>query len=329
MVLLHVKTAEERNQFLFETRTQELVSTVTAQIVELHLTRLRALKVAEAAEALATFGPLRPEETRGLTEEVRGEKGLPQFLAFFTVSSSAHRRPTGERLATESGCAGCCAFQPGRRSRRPTHQPRPQPLPHRSASPERSCRSYQKNLHRSRRKTLAQKGPRACMRTRDVDSRLRVEAPLRHSSVGGFNARRLCCDSQAERREPLGLAEVKEGLELLGGAIQIAYPAFHGLPSWEPARALLEGGEASSGYEISEARPCPTRLLRRAAALLPPARKARVSASERALSSEYHGRERTAVVDGKATAARRASLQVHGLKRKDANRRQTATQVGR
>lgn len=70
MVLLHVKTADERNQFLFETTTKEKIKDVIAAVTKLHLTRLNALKLADAAEAVATYGPLRPEETRGLTEEV-------------------------------------------------------------------------------------------------------------------------------------------------------------------------------------------------------------------------------------------------------------------
>ena len=70
MVWLHVKTAEDRNQFLFETTLDKKVKDVIGELVSIHLTRLRALKTAEAAEALATYGPLRPEETRGLTEEV-------------------------------------------------------------------------------------------------------------------------------------------------------------------------------------------------------------------------------------------------------------------
>lgn len=71
MVLLHVKTADDRNQFLFETKVDKRVKDVVADVTSIHLTRLQALKVAEAAAALATHGPLRPEETRGLTEEVR------------------------------------------------------------------------------------------------------------------------------------------------------------------------------------------------------------------------------------------------------------------
>lgn len=70
MVLLHVKTADEQHQFLFNTKTSEIVKDVISEVTALHLKRMKALKVADAAEALATYGPLRPEETRGLTEEV-------------------------------------------------------------------------------------------------------------------------------------------------------------------------------------------------------------------------------------------------------------------
>lgn len=71
MVLLHVKTADDSNQFLFEVETKEKVKDIIHALTSLHLKRIQTLKLADAAEALATYGPLRPEETRGLTEEVR------------------------------------------------------------------------------------------------------------------------------------------------------------------------------------------------------------------------------------------------------------------
>lgn len=55
-----------------------------------------------------------------------------------------------------------------------------------------------------------------------------------------------------ERREALTLEAAKECVNLLNGALQIAYPAYHGLPTWEPARLLLEGKETTGSPEISE-----------------------------------------------------------------------------
>lgn len=57
---------------------------------------------------------------------------------------------------------------------------------------------------------------------------------------------------QVERREALLLEAVQETLNLLRGALQIAYPANHGLPCWEPARLLLEDKETTGGQDISQ-----------------------------------------------------------------------------
>ncbi|KAL8451151.1 hypothetical protein Emed_002189 [Eimeria media] len=157
MVLLHVKTADDSNQFLFETSTKETVKNIVAAVTSIHLTRLQALKTAEAAEALATHGPLRPEETRGLTEEVAKLSNLDVY-------------PDGP----------------------PTN---PDPHFYRTGVPP---------------------------------------------------------PKEVDLREPLTLEQAKESLNLLKGAIQIAYPAYHGLPTWEPARLLLEGKESNAGSEISE-----------------------------------------------------------------------------
>ena len=57
---------------------------------------------------------------------------------------------------------------------------------------------------------------------------------------------------QVERREALRLEAVQETLNVLQGALQIAYPANHGLPSWEPVRLILEDKETTGSQEISE-----------------------------------------------------------------------------
>ncbi|CDJ46726.1 hypothetical protein, conserved [Eimeria brunetti] len=177
MVLLHVKTADQQHQFLFETKTSETVKDVVAAVTTLHLARLKALKVADAAEALATYGPLRPEETRGLTEEVAKLSNLNLY-------------PDGP----------------------PTN---PDPHFYRTGLPP----------------------PKEV-----ADVILRTSA----------EAKEALSQKKAERREALQLEAVHETLNVLRGALQIAYPANHGLPHWEPARFLLEDKETTAGQEISE-----------------------------------------------------------------------------
>ncbi|CDJ60050.1 hypothetical protein, conserved [Eimeria maxima] len=177
MVLLHVKTADEQHQFLFNTKTSEIVKDVISEVTALHLKRMKALKVADAAEALATYGPLRPEETRGLTEEVAKLSNLNVY-------------PDGP----------------------PTN---PDPHFYRTGLPP--------------PKEVADIILRTCAEAKEA---------LSHKKV--------------ERREALRLEAVQETLNVLQGALQIAYPANHGLPSWEPVRLILEDKETTGSQEISE-----------------------------------------------------------------------------
>lgn len=49
----------------------------------------------------------------------------------------------------------------------------------------------------------------------------------------------------------LSLQTVEEKLNTLKGAVQIAYPAFHGLPPYEPTRLIIEGKEINDSQDIS------------------------------------------------------------------------------
>lgn len=71
MVLIHVKSADEKNQFLFEAQTTASIGELREELIDLHNLRLKTLQLSDACKGLAAHGPLRPEETRGLTEEVR------------------------------------------------------------------------------------------------------------------------------------------------------------------------------------------------------------------------------------------------------------------
>eukprot|EP00919_Chromeraceae_sp_WS-2016_P013202 GHVR01030866.1.p1 GENE.GHVR01030866.1~~GHVR01030866.1.p1 ORF type:complete len:289 (+),score=81.89 GHVR01030866.1:44-910(+) len=70
MVILHVKRPTDKNTFLFETTTSISCKTLLEQLVELHDLRLKTLRFADAIDGLACHGPLRPEEARGLSDEV-------------------------------------------------------------------------------------------------------------------------------------------------------------------------------------------------------------------------------------------------------------------
>lgn len=68
------------------------------------------------------------------------------------------------------------------------------------------------------------------------------------------NARNVISKESQTQKTPLTLKVLKDALNNLRGAIMITYPAYHGLPEWEPARAILEekfdfSSVASDKYE--------------------------------------------------------------------------------
>ena len=73
------------------------------------------------------------------------------------------------------------------------------------------------------------------------------------------SARRLIHKSNADRRVPLTLAELQEALQLMKGAVNMAYPAYHGLPPWEPGMNILESEDFRDllmGEEVFEDNSC-------------------------------------------------------------------------
>jgi cilia- and flagella-associated protein 298 len=68
-------------------------------------------------------------------------------------------------------------------------------------------------------------------------------------------ARQLIHKSNADRRVPLSLKQLDEALLLIKGAVNMAYPAYYGLPNWEPAILILEQSDIRDlvqGDEIFE-----------------------------------------------------------------------------
>jgi hypothetical protein len=53
-------------------------------------------------------------------------------------------------------------------------------------------------------------------------------------------ARKVISKNKVDQKLPSVLKEMKDALDCLRGAIMIVYPAYHGLPPWEPVRTVLE-----------------------------------------------------------------------------------------
>lgn len=70
MVILDVKRSEKKQEFLFETSVKLNVSDLLRELCELHNLRLKVLRLAVTIKELAKHGPIRPEETRGLSDDL-------------------------------------------------------------------------------------------------------------------------------------------------------------------------------------------------------------------------------------------------------------------
>jgi len=69
MVLLHIKRTNDKNEFLMETTVQNGVDQVVAEAVQLHNMRLKVQRLATTVKELGLHGPIRPEETRGMSDD--------------------------------------------------------------------------------------------------------------------------------------------------------------------------------------------------------------------------------------------------------------------
>jgi hypothetical protein len=69
MVILDVKRNEKKNEFLFETTVKINVKDLLQELCEVHNLRLKVQRVAVTCKELAKHGPIRPEETRGLSDD--------------------------------------------------------------------------------------------------------------------------------------------------------------------------------------------------------------------------------------------------------------------
>jgi len=172
MVLLHCKRTNDKNEFLFETTVQKTVQDVVNELVVVHNLRLKIQRLAASMGELAKFGPMRPEETRGLSDET---------AKCTELDINAYGAPTN-----------------------------PDPHGYRTGCPP----------------------PQA---TADVMLRT-AEAALAAVS-----------HKLVELRTFLDLASLQAQLGMCKGAVQIAYPAFHRLPWYDPVRMECEDKEELDG----------------------------------------------------------------------------------
>jgi len=172
MVILDVKRSEKKNEFLFETTVKMKVLDLLRELCDVHNLRLKVLRLALCCKELAKHGPIRPEETRGISADLSKVSEL---------DVNAYGKPSNpDEHGYRTGC----------------------PPP-----PE----------------------------VADVLSRTAEEAEAAVSVALVQNKRTLdrqTCQAQIDN---------------MRGAVMIAYPAFHRLPVYDPARAELEDREELDG----------------------------------------------------------------------------------
>lgn len=70
MVILDVKRSEKKNEFLYETTVKIPVAELLKELCELHNLRLKVIRLAVTCKELSKHGPIRPEETRGISDDL-------------------------------------------------------------------------------------------------------------------------------------------------------------------------------------------------------------------------------------------------------------------
>lgn len=170
MVILHVKKGDKKNEFLFETLTSKTVSEVRKEITDVHNLRLKVLRLAMCLGELGKHGPIRPEETRGLSEDIN-----------FPLDVNAYGKPTcPDEYGYRTGCP-----PPGEVGQ-------------------------------------------VLIRTAEESA-----ASVSHTLV--------------DKRKSITKEICEEAINNMRGAVMIAYPAFHKLPHYDPARMELEDKEELDG----------------------------------------------------------------------------------
>mmetsp|Transcript_12169 Transcript_12169/g.28389 ORF Transcript_12169/g.28389 Transcript_12169/m.28389 type:complete len:290 (+) Transcript_12169:99-968(+) len=178
MVILDVKRGEKKNEFLYETTVKTNVGDLLKDLCVIHNLRLKVLRLSIACRELAKHGPIRPEETRGLSDGIGKVSDL---------DVNAYGQPTNpDEHGFRTGC----------------------PPP-----PE----------------------------VAEVLSRTAEEAEAAVSVA------------LVMQKKCLEKSIIQEQLDNMRGAVMIAYPAYHMLPVYDPARLELEDREELDGHsELQE-----------------------------------------------------------------------------
>lgn len=173
MVLIHLKKSEKKSEFLFETSVSKTVNEICKELTTVHNLRLKVLRLARSITELAKHGPIRPEETRGLSDATSNVTPL---------DINAYGKPNApDEHGYRTGC------------------PPPTDV---AAVLERTAK----------------------------DAALAVD----HNLV--------------DARKSITAALCEEHINNMRGAVMIAYPAYHRLPVYDPARQELEDKEELDGH---------------------------------------------------------------------------------
>jgi len=70
MVIVDVKRSEKKNEFLYETTVKIGCGDLLRELCEMHNLRLKVQRIAVTCKELAKHGPIRPEETRGISDDL-------------------------------------------------------------------------------------------------------------------------------------------------------------------------------------------------------------------------------------------------------------------
>jgi len=172
MVILDVKRSEKKNEFLYETTVKMNVGELLRELCEVHNLRLKVLRLALCCKELAKHGPIRPEETRGISDDLSKVTEL---------DVNAYGQPTNpDENGMRTGCP---------------------PPPEVSEVLSRTAE--------------------------EAEAAVSVELVAQRRTLD-----RLTCQAMIDN---------------MRGAVMIAYPAFHRLPVYDPARMELEDKEELDG----------------------------------------------------------------------------------
>lgn len=107
--MVRVKVQCGAEEFIYETKVTESMDVITRSVSEMHNRRLQVRRLAAALRELAKFGPMRPEDQRGLTEAEINASGTSLSKDMngdpLGLREGKHAAPPAEVQATMNRCA--------------------------------------------------------------------------------------------------------------------------------------------------------------------------------------------------------------------------------